>query len=147
MKNTIKTFLISMTLLSLWACPAYDPPQKGIEVLNYTDSAIYVCFSCTDSMSITPRLRLFDTVFYNGIDHIISPHYRVNAFSYGGIGTTGREMLINNCSDKKLRLFFIRESTLRNYSWDEIYKSQLFEKRIEVTTEELTKLDWIVTYK
>ncbi len=60
----------------------------------------------------------------------ISPGYRVNAYSWGGIvgfGTPKKQEI--TCKDNKLRLYFIKEITMRTKTWEEICKNQYMKKR------------------
>lgn len=124
----------------------YDPPEKAIEVKNYTDSAIYVYYSFTDSIELSRQLALFQNNRYAGTDNIISPDYRVDAYNSRGIGTIGRESLVNKSKDKKLRLFFIKEETMRTRTWEEICKKQICAKKRTLTVDDLRKTNWVVKY-
>ena len=144
MNRRLTTLLLISTLIS---CSLIDSEQEAINIYNNTDSAVYIYYSCSDSIFLTSQLVLFDTIINNGIEKIISPNYRVNAYSSGGIGAKGRKNLINNCADKKLRLFFIKEETMKNYCWNDIYIWQLYEKKIILTIDEMEETDWTVTYQ
>ncbi len=124
----------------------YDPPAKVIEVRNHTDSAIYVYYSFTDSIERNRELTLFEVQFYNGSKHMITPNYRIDAYNWRGIGTTGRESLVNQSPDKKLRLFFIKEETMRTKSWEEICNKQICAKKLTLTVTDLERINWIVQY-
>jgi len=138
---------ILILISTLNSCSLIDSKQETIIIYNNTDSAVYIYYSCSDSIYLTPKLVLFDTIVINGREKINSPNYRVNAYSYGGIGTTGRKILINNCADKKLRLFFIKEETMINNTWNDIYNWQLYEKKVFLTIYEMEQNDWTVTYQ
>ncbi len=78
---------------------------------------------------------------------IISPNYRVNAYSYQdlfGFGSEGRRRLPGN--SESTNIFFISESVMRNNEWAEIVKMQLHKKRIRVTQTQLDSTDWRITY-
>ena len=51
------------------------------------------------------------------------------------------------CKDKKIRFFFILESTMREYNWEEIYKYQMYEKKLMFTEIGLWMNDWVVVYE
>lgn len=144
MNRRLTILLLISTFIS---CSLFDSEQGAINIYNNTDSAVYITYSCSDSICLSPQLVLFDTIVNNGRETIISPNYRVNAYSYGGIGTTGRKNLINDCIDKRLRLFFIKEETLKNFSWNDIFIWQLYEKKVILTIDEMEKTDWTVTYQ
>ncbi len=142
----MRKLFILLLFSTIIGCSLTDSKQESIEIYNNTDSAIYLYYSCSDSIYLTPKLVLFDTIINRGKEKIISPEYRVNAFSSGGIGVRGRKNLINNCTDKRIRLFFIKEETMMNNSWNDIYKWQLYEKKIILTIEEMEKNNWTVTF-
>lgn len=147
-------YLLDMKRLILFILPfvlcgclfTYDPPQKGIEVRNNTDSAIYVYYSFTDSIELTRRLVLFENWKHIGINELVTPNYRVDAYNSRGIGTTGRESLVNQSNDKKLRLFFIKEETMRTKTWERICEGQIYAKKKTLTVKDLEKTNWIVKY-
>jgi hypothetical protein len=59
-------------------------------------------------------------------------------------GSRKKPRLPNN--EKEVTLFFITEKTIRDYNWEEIYKNQLFVKKIVLTNEELENKNWEYTY-
>jgi hypothetical protein len=141
----MQKYIAILSVLILCGC-TYDPPQQGIEIHNYSDSAIYIYYSTTDYINKTPELHLFEN---NGIKPYskVSPAYRINAYSFGGIVFgSNRKAFIENIKDKRLRLFFIKEATMRIKTWDEIYKNQLYTKKIILSVKELDALGWQVTY-
>jgi hypothetical protein len=141
----MKNLIILVLLSSFFSC-VYEPSQKGISILNVSDSAIYVTYSFTDSFPSDRKLTLFQIEYFNDSCHIVSPNYRINAHSSGGIGISGREELVNEAKDGKLRIFFIKEKTIRENSWEDISKKEIYEKKITLTIEELQKLNWTIRY-
>lgn len=138
----------------LWGCPVYDPAPGELDILNYTDSAIYVYNTCLDSLPGEYGLKLFlnagggtDACGHEMKD-TIAPDYRINAYSWGtflGFGTPKKKE--TRCKDNKLRLYFIKEITMRTKTWEEIFKNQLYEKKMVLTQEQLDSLCWRVTYE
>jgi len=122
-------------------------PKKGIDAFNNTDSVLYVAFSFNDSLDKDFPLVLYREVIIDDKMQKQFPCYRLDAYSDGCIGIPGRELLLQRCDEKMLRLFFISESTMRNYSWDEICKQRLYEKKLTLTEAELKENDWIVVYE
>lgn len=141
-----KLFFLLIIIMIFDGCLLIDPKPKFIEVENCTDSVIYVYYSFKDSLEKSRSIELFKKYRYAGVDKYISPDYRINAFSFGGIGITGRESLLNESTDKIIRLFFIKEETIRNKTWDEICEQQIYIKKITLSVEELEKANWIVEY-
>lgn len=143
MKKGILIYIIS---LILYSC-VYDPPQeKGIRFYNNSDSAIYVQYSFTDSLIISNNLTLFDNFGSKVTDHLVSPCYRLNAFSVGFLKRHGRKSLVYKSKDKKLRLFFIKEKTMRTKTWVEICSKQIYVKRMVLTLKDLERTNWNVIY-
>lgn len=113
------------------AC-VYDPPEKYISILNDTDSAIYVYGTHLDSIGLENRLLLFEEhwikeaywvnrnrTFKDTTIHT-HPRYRINPHNGGELNLLGQEALLNNCPDKRIRIFFIKEETMRTKTWEEI---------------------------
>jgi len=158
-KLNLKSISLILLLLLLNRCIFFPGigPQQGIEVFNNTDSILYVAYSFSDSLGNGNPLVLFEDVNidsnevhaykHNYKKHKQSPCYRLDAYSYGGIGIPGRESLLLSCDANKLRLFFISESTMREKSWEEICTHQLYEKKLTLTRAELIEDDWIVVYE
>jgi hypothetical protein len=127
--------------------PTFDPPQKGIDVFNNTDSILYVAYSFSDSLGNGNPIVYYEEVSINNKIHKRFPCYRLNAFSDGGIGIPGRETLLQKCDKNMLRLFFILESTMRDYSWEEICEKKIYEKKLTLTKADLKKNNWVVVYE
>ncbi|WP_304064846.1 hypothetical protein [Pedobacter glucosidilyticus] len=133
----------------------YDPPTATLEVFNYSDSAIYVAENCECNLTALPILRLFETrddgatdVKGQAFPEIYSPNYRINPYQIGNIGYFGtpknREV---QCENGVICLFFIKEITMRNYSWDEIVEKKLYNKKLSFNKEQLDSLDWKIKYE
>ncbi len=57
-----------------------------------------------------------------------SAGYRINAYSWGSIRVLGtQKRQETGCKDNKLRLYFIKEITMRTKTWEEISKDQLYD--------------------
>jgi lipoprotein len=135
-----------------------DNYRKGsLIIYNYSDSAIYVYMKCgiADSLPLEPGLELFMESKTKNTDKcgnlifepIISPEYRVNAFKHGSLTVGGNEdnpSLL--CDSSTVTLFFIKEKTMHDYDWEQIYKGQIYAERITFTEKELTNLCWRYSY-
>jgi hypothetical protein len=122
-------------------------PKKGIDVFNNTDSILYVAYSFNDSLDKDYPLVLIKEAIINNEKQRHFPCYRLDAHSRGSIGIPGRELLLQDCDNKMLRLFFILESTMRDYGWEEICEQRMFEKKLTFTEVELKESDWVVVYE
>lgn len=148
--------LIILLLLLLYGC-FYDPHLRGKKLLyihNCTDSAVYYEISCLDSLTLDRPSFLFSS-YCEDYDRygnclrkrISSPSDRVNAYSCRHTGIVADESILRDCEDKQIRFFFIKESTLRDYTWDEICAKQMYEKKLIYTIEDLISNDWAIVYE
>jgi hypothetical protein len=152
MRNKIVVVLL---LAVLSGCPVYDPQTGLINIHNYSDSAVYVYDTYSDFLPCMPKLELFSNIGGQAFDEIndqatriFSPHYRINAYSFGGIrvsGSPSKPKLLYR--DKKIVIFFIKESTMRTNTWDEICSAQLYEKAMIFSEQELDSMNWSIIYE
>ncbi len=141
-----KRLFIILILLSSFIFTSYDPPEQYVLIQNTTESAIYVYYTSFDSLPKEPALKLF--VKEKGMDKPIqSPEYRINAHSNGLVPLYSLKVESEKSKDKKLKLYFITEKNIKEKKWDEIYKNQLYEKKIIIESEELKKDKIIAIYK
>ncbi|MGC3977362.1 MAG: hypothetical protein QM751_03480 [Paludibacteraceae bacterium] len=140
-------YLFFLLILLLQGCPAIDLPPKFINVYNKTDSTIFVAYSFNDTLDLLRPLNFSDTIYWQGHFEYYEPRYKIEANKQGSIDTCGRRQLLENIPDKRIRLFFIRESILNKYSWAEICKNQLFDTKITLTVSDLEKCKWKIVYK
>ena len=152
----LKYITLFTICILLEGCPLYmDPPTARLQILNYTDAAVYVYHTCSDSLPCEEGLKLFLNVGSGSTDacgkkikDTIAPNYRINAYSWGQIDVSGSpENPKIECKNNKLNLFFITESTMRKKTWDQICENQLFEKKIVVNQAELDSVCWRITYE
>jgi hypothetical protein len=151
----MKYLLFLMLCLILYGCPSYDPQTAVLTVYNLSDSAVYVYKTCENSIEILPRLKLFEVSGAimedekgNQIDSIYSPNYRVNAYNsseFSGFGNIDNPTIFCNNSDY-INLFFIKETTIKNYSWEEIVEKQIYVKKMRFNCKQLDSLNWKVKY-
>ena len=153
----MKLFLIlSIVLLMLTACPVYDPHYSGcgIFVENNSDLPIYICLTCQDSLSEYSELIKYEFWDAKATDEkgkqktdTIYPNYRVVGKEKHFIPFYGSsKKKTDNCSDKKWRIFFIAEKTMREKTWNEIARQQLYEEKRISTQKELEDLNWTIDF-
>ncbi len=143
----MRTILIISLIGVICSSCVYDRAEI-IPFINKSDSAIYgVCF-CESSLVKGRNLQIYKKITIKGQDTSIYPTYRAEKDSIGYIDVYwSKEKAVRDCKDKKLRFFFIKESVMKEYSWDEICERQLYAKKLVFTEEELVKMDWTVVYE
>lgn len=148
----MKKIIFVFFSLTFSGCLIYDPPSGTIEVYNDSDSSIYVSTNCTEVMPKFPELRLFlkspaKMVDENGkrINEIFIPDYKVYPHKMSKIAGFG-SFKNPKIDCQKIYIFFIKESTLKERSWNEIYINQLYEKKLKFTNQELDSLQWKIRY-
>lgn len=158
-----KIFVLIAFMVALNSClPVYDPLPGSIELRNYSDRPIYVYSNDEDTLPLTPALELFHSASsdYNKdydawgnpmpVPTMYTRSERIDAYNYGKVWTGGthKRPSIGHPKDpnNKLYLFFITEETMRNHTWEEIWRDQLYVKKDSVTEGEMEKTSWRYTY-
>ena len=150
--------------LLLYCCTSCEGISDILYIRNDSDEAIYVYSICGDQDSLlsNPKLELFHfssadmkDAYGNSVEpQFTSPSYRINAYDIGSLkgglegklwNTSPKKRL--SCKENKITLFIITEKTMRNYDWKDIYKNQLYAKKITLTEDELVKTNWLYIYK
>lgn len=57
------------------------------------------------------------------------------------------ETFIESTIDKKIRLFIISKDSVDKYGWNKIFKNQIYNKKYELTIEDLEAMNWKIDYK
>ncbi len=151
-----KWFFQSIIIIIIISCSFEKKTQfDSLSIYNATSSAVYLYITSSDTLPLTPKLNLFDTVFLHSTqnrDTILSPIYRINAYSYYTkndltVPNVNIEELCLKSKDLKIKLYFIKESTMRIHNWTEIYLCQLYEKKIVLSESDIQRLNWEIEYK
>lgn len=154
----MKKIILIISVFLLNSCIfTYDPPSGLLNINNNSNKAIYVYLKCgnVDSLPLYPKLELFQLVSAKMEDakgntikpYYISPEYRINAYTVGSLSVWGtRKNPSLPCKENKVTLFFITEKTMQDFSWEEIYRKQLYEKKLILNEAELRRSDWEVIY-
>ncbi len=148
----IKRFYWILICLVSTGCPTYDPPAETgmLEIINQSDSVWYVCLTCDD------KLTLDNKIFYqlswgdhaydehgNKKDDLFFPSNRLapsDTSYFSGFGKPSNPKVY--CEDGTLRLFFITEENMKTLSWEEICQEQKFSHKIDLTNQDLRRLNW-----
>lgn len=135
------TFGIVMLMWMILSACEYTPPISPIFAHNNTDSTVYVYCTCADSLQMKPALNDNDSPKLHGEYY----YYNIPAHKTGKVYfMEDRYEEVNACKDGTLKFYFISDSILNTYQWQQIYDSQLYFQRIEKTAAELELTDWTV---
>jgi hypothetical protein len=129
--KTLKILLLSIICFSLQGCPGEsdDKPDTTISIVNNFSEKIYVFTrnspsEVTSSMSneipilnLAQNQKHIDNVFYSAFD-----------------------------SNSKLWILIYKQSTLENNTWQEIKDQGLYDKRYDLTLEQLKALNYEIVY-
>jgi len=148
----MKKYFIFILTVFLYSC-VYDPPSETVlNIYNFTDEAIYVYYSKYESIQITPKLDLFFNAHHQDIDELGnlldslgSPDYRINAHYFTTF--VGRKKWQPFDDVEYVNFFFIKEATMKNYTWEEIVAKQMYVKKVRYTYDELEKMHYKIFYK
>lgn len=152
MFHRLSLFSIFIFLISLSGCPVYDPPNPGpSHIYNCSNEAIYVYHSRNGRLEMEPRLELFEKkkkefMFEDtGCGHLlVSPDYRVNAYEEKEVPNP--YLKPGAPYTDSLFFFFITEKAMKNLSWEDLVKKQLYEKKISISMEAYNDLHRAITY-
>jgi len=145
--------------ISFFVSCANSVENKTMQIMsiyNYSNEAIYVYYNYYDELRLSPKLELFlylpdRAPDEKELDPYCSPKYRINPHTF----STLEEQFVDN---KKwipfpnkpeinyVNFFFIKEGTMKNYSWEEIVAKQMYEKKVRYTYDELEKMHYKIFY-
>lgn len=131
--KTFKLFLLSSILIAfVTACPKQDNPDMNYSIVNKCHEKIYLFQNNTDTI-ITPKSFPKQTIMQVNI-----PIKDTVLFMY-------HTSFFNN--NRKLNILIYKESTLNQYSWQEIQEQNIFDKRYVLTLEELKAMNYTIVYE
>jgi len=157
MKN-IKTFVMLLFFIGFFHSCAFDPKREPmLTIKNNTKDVMYVYYSSNESIQLQPEMkfeiskRAFSHTDEKGNDHytVVYPDNRVDSFSKtyfhdDGVHYKGK---FRPFSDKNyVYFFFLKETTMKNYTWENIVAKQLYEKKVKYTYDELDKMNYEISY-
>jgi hypothetical protein len=150
MKNLLLVF-ISLLMLG---CPSYDPQSGLLSIANLTSETVYVYLSCDTSLPKNPALKLyfvsgneFDEAGNSKQGEIFYPNYRIENDSIGYLRVWGTPKHPEiPCEVQSLNLFFITESAMKKYTWEEIVNGRHYQKKMKITKQQLDNMGWKINY-
>lgn len=153
-----KTYILLLFLIGCFYGCTFDPKREPMLIVNNnTEDVLYVYYSSKDSIQLKPELKseiskhALAYTDENGTDHytVVYPENRVDSFSKtyfhdDGVHTKGKFRPYSN--QNYVYFFFIKESTMKNFTWKDIVQHQLYEKRLKYTYAELDKMNYEISY-
>lgn len=130
--KTLKILLLSIICFSLQGCPGEgeeDIPDNFFNIQNNFNEDIYVYYEILDTellpirYPVVPSIKIIQTGKYREA-------YK-NVFFDGG---------------KKLWILVFKKSTLENNTWQVIKDQGLYDKRYDLTLEQLKALNYEIVY-
>lgn len=146
MKKIILVFVI--IVLNFSSCIHFDKKPYGVDLLieNVSNETVHMCLTCDSSLLISDSILVFDKS--NTEDIYERSRLEPNRLKY-----FYKEKIFDNnpdkkliCPNKKLNLFVILDTTISNYSWDEIVEKQMYKEKIVFTQEDLERLQYDFIY-
>ena len=155
MKNN-KTYIILLLLGFFYSCGFVKKDKPLLIVNNNTKDVLYVYYSSEESIQLQPELELVKLSHYsytdengNNRDTVVYPENRVESFSKTYFYDDGvhTDRKFRPYSDQNyVNFFFIKESTMKNFTWKDIVLRQLYEKKVKYTYDELNKMNYEISY-
>lgn len=150
-------FTIIFLILTLSGCPVYDPiTETGmLKLINQSDETFYVCITCENVLSEKNKVFYQLSWGENSYDEFgnkkngkFYPNDRLEpsdtAF-FGGYGKNPKKPKII-CEKGRLNLFFISESDMRDRTWEEISRDQIYSYKRSFSQKELDSLNWVFKF-
>ncbi|WOC39723.1 hypothetical protein [Polaribacter sp. HL-MS24] len=127
--------LINILIVVILVSCVYDPQKKmkKLKVINKTNQTYYVYTNCSDSLKKIPALKYF---IYGGEEKntVVVGEKIVKGFKSESNSENGSTYIYDyniisffkNCKNNKLNIFLIEEQVLKENTWENIYKKQMY---------------------
>lgn len=143
--------LISFLMIG---CPTYDPPTGALSIANLGSETVYVYLSCDTTLPKKPALKLyfvsgneFDEAGDSKKGEIFYPNYRIETDSVGYLRVWGTpEHPQIPCEDPSMSLFFITETVMKKFTWEEIVDGRHYKTKMKFTEQQFDSMGWKVNY-
>lgn len=153
MKRIFLMLLLVLLFNSCFTIDKFDEKNGLIIVSNQTEKPIYVMITGNDSLILNEKIIYIDTTKYdyNGFKITLYPLNRVDMFKEERMYKMDLINLENEkpkiySSDKKVRIFVLNDSLMRNLSWEDICKYQAYERKFILSEEDLDKMNSTFVY-
>lgn len=140
--------IILLLVITLFIFSSCDPKYYGITLLIENDSneTVHMCLTCDSSLLISDSILVFDKSNTEDIyERSRLEPKRLKTFYKGKIFENNPDKQLI-CPNKKLNLFVILDTTISNYSWDEIVEKQMYKEKIVFTQEDLDSIAYSFIY-
>src|SRR5574344_1653029 len=139
MKRLILVLVVTIFIFS--SCIHFDKKPYGVDLLieNVSNETVHMCLTCDSSLLISDSILVFDKSNTEDI-------YERSRLEPKRLKYFYKEKIFDNNPDKKLNLFVILDTTISNYSWDEIVKKQMYKEKMVFTQEDLDSIGYTFIY-
>lgn len=127
--------LYIIVLCFLFSCDVYD--SRYITIFNKSNCYLYAFISNENT-----KIKVLKPPFIAGVD--------IKEKDFGDIGLYGRtrwEDYIKTCDNEKIRLYIIVKDSVDKYGWEAINAKNIYNKKYELTIDDLDSINWEITYK
>lgn len=134
-----KNILLLVITLTLFSCMDRVETMK-IKIINHSRGTVYCFKSMSDSLSKSKNVDFTDSLFDVSCEVKKDSTYLVgNVLSDWGI-------FIDDCDDKKLRLFIISKDSIDKYGWTQVLKENIYSKVYKLDMNGLKREKWAIIY-
>ncbi len=147
MKRLFYIFVLIIFIFS--SCIHFDKVTFGekLYIKNLSNETVHMFLTCDSLLQISDSVQIFDRsnkedIFYNRsrLDtNMIKSFYNKKISD----NNPDKQLI---CPNKKLNLFVILDTTISNYSWDEIVEKQMYKEKIVFTQEDLDSIGYTFIY-
>ncbi|UII31976.1 hypothetical protein LVD17_27185 [Fulvivirga ulvae] len=138
---------LNVFLLFLLICFGCDPVDDKLAIVNQSDEELFFVTSPHSDLSKLYQEGLDQhgvEVKYTNYVEEVEPNatYRPTHF---GSGNAWERYINQVCEGGKLRIYTFDLDTLKKYNWKEVIENDLYLKKVELSVDELEKMNWKVT--
>lgn len=133
MKNYLLTLYLIFISLVFFCCDKFE--NRFLYIKNDSKSAI-VCLITKKELNLTRTG-----------DDVLSVNLKANEEGNLNPGKPSWERFIKKCDRQKLHFYIISQDSIDKYSFDTVFKKNMYVKKYYFTVEYLEKINFRMTYK